>query len=67
MNERHLKWYTPYLSREFDMLAFGNGGLPLILFPTSFGRYYQNKDFGLVDSVAGAAQLGHQAGGMWDE
>jgi esterase/lipase superfamily enzyme len=54
MNERVIKWYTPYLSREFEMLAFGNaGGLPLILFPTSFGRYYQNKDFGLVDSVSG--------------
>jgi esterase/lipase superfamily enzyme len=36
MNERYIKWYTPYLSREFEMLAFGNGGgLPLILFPTS--------------------------------
>jgi esterase/lipase superfamily enzyme len=35
MNERYIKWYTPYLSREFEMLAFGNGGgLPLILFPS---------------------------------
>src|SRR5437879_11396019 len=53
MNERYMKWHTPWLSRDFEMLAFGDGGgLPLILFPTSFGRYYQNKDFGLVDSVA---------------
>ena len=55
MNERHLRWYSPWLSREFEMLAFGNGaggGLPLIIFPTSFGRYYQNKDFGLVGSVS---------------
>lgn len=35
------------------MLAFGaGGGLPLVIFPTSFGRYYQNKDFGLIDAVA---------------
>ncbi|HYY13249.1 MAG TPA: hypothetical protein VE758_02330, partial [Chthoniobacterales bacterium] len=53
MHERYIKWYTQWLSREFEMLVFGQGGgLPLILFPTSFGRYYQNKDFGLVDSVA---------------
>jgi esterase/lipase superfamily enzyme len=59
MNERHLKWYTPHLSREFEMLAFGDGGgLPLILFPTSFGRYYQNKDFGLVGAVAGYVETG---------
>src|SRR6201981_1300953 len=54
MNERHIKWYAPWLSREFEMLAFGNGGgLPLGLYPTSFGRYYHDKVFGLVDSVAG--------------
>jgi hypothetical protein len=53
MNERYLRWYSPWLSREFEILAFGNGGgLPLIMFPTSFGSYYQNKDFGLVGSVS---------------
>src|SRR5204862_6395145 len=59
MNERHLKWHTPWLNREFEMLAFGDGGgLPLVLFPTSFGRYYQNKDFGLVGSVADFVDAG---------
>ncbi len=53
MEESHIRWWTPHLSREFEMLVFGEGsGLPLILFPTSFGRYHQNKDFGLVDAVA---------------
>jgi len=26
MTERYLKWYSPWLSHEFEMLAFGNGG-----------------------------------------
>ena len=40
MTERYFKWYSPSLSREFKMLVCGNdGGLPLIIFPTSFGRY----------------------------
>jgi hypothetical protein len=44
MNERYLRWYSPWLSREFEMLAFGNGGgLPLIIFPTSFGRNRSGK------------------------
>jgi len=39
--------------REFEMLAFGKGGeLPLVILSTSFGRYYQNEDFGLVGSVS---------------
>jgi hypothetical protein len=34
-----------------DSLVFGDArGLPLILFPTSFGRHSQNKDFGLIDA-----------------
>ena len=24
MNERYVKWYTPWLSREFEMLVFGD-------------------------------------------
>jgi esterase/lipase superfamily enzyme len=53
MNERYLRWWTPHLSRDFEMLVFGDGGgLPLILFPTSFGRFYQTKDFHLTDACA---------------
>jgi esterase/lipase superfamily enzyme len=59
MNERYIKCYTPWLNREFEMLVFGNSAvLPLILFPTSFGRYYQNKDFGLVGSISGHVEAG---------
>jgi esterase/lipase superfamily enzyme len=46
MNERYIKWYTPWLSREFEMLAFGNGGgLPLIIFPTSFRQLLSKQRF----------------------
>src|SRR5205823_13251043 len=59
MNERYIKWWTPNLSREFEMLAFGDGGgLLLDLFPTSFGSYYQNKVFGLVGFVSGYIDAG---------
>lgn len=40
------------------MLVFGHAGYPVILFPTSLGRYYQNKDFGLVGSVAAPIEAG---------
>jgi esterase/lipase superfamily enzyme len=51
MHERHHQWYSKYLSRHFEMLSFGHAGYPIVLFPTSNGRYYQNKDFGLVGSI----------------
>ncbi|OCX50820.1 esterase [Mucilaginibacter sp. PPCGB 2223] len=52
MIEEYKRWYSRCLSRNLDMLIFGDRGYPVILFPTSMGRYYQNKDFGLLDSVA---------------
>ncbi|CAN5359746.1 esterase family protein [soil metagenome] len=59
MTERYLRWRTPHLDREFEMLVFGEGGgLPLVLFPTSFGRFYQNKDFGLIDACAPHVESG---------
>jgi esterase/lipase superfamily enzyme len=52
MQERYLKWYSPSLHRDMEMLVYGHGGRPVIAFPTSMGRYYQNKDFKLIDSAA---------------
>lgn len=34
------------------MLVFGHSGFPVILFPTSRGRYYQCKDFKLVEAAS---------------
>jgi esterase/lipase superfamily enzyme len=52
MHEHHHKWFSQYLSRDIDVLAFGTRGYPIILFPTSMGRYYENKDFKLIERVA---------------
>ncbi len=53
MQDRHLHWWTPHLSRDFEMLVFGDGrGIPLILFPTSFGRFYQTIASGPVQDAA---------------
>jgi len=51
LREEYHKWHSPIIGREFEMLVFGHGGFPLILFPTSQGSYYQNKDQGLIESA----------------
>jgi esterase/lipase superfamily enzyme len=50
-HEHYHKWYSPSLNRDIEVLAFGTHGYPVILFPTSMGHYYENKDFKLIDSV----------------
>jgi esterase/lipase superfamily enzyme len=52
LKEEYHKWYTTHLSRDFEMLVFGHAGCPVILFPTSMGKFYQNKDFKLIESAA---------------
>jgi esterase/lipase superfamily enzyme len=43
---------------QLDMLVFGDRGYPVVLFPTSRGRFYQNKDFGLIDAAAWFVEQG---------
>ncbi|MCU0449472.1 MAG: alpha/beta hydrolase-fold protein [Bernardetiaceae bacterium] len=51
MKEEYHKWYSPRIGRDFEMLTFGHGGYPMVIYPTSMGKYYQNKDFGLIHSL----------------
>lgn len=51
-------WFSPALGRTMEYLWFGDRGRPLLIFPTSMGRFYQNEDFGLVGAVADKVDAG---------
>lgn len=51
MNREYIAWDSPALGRRMELLTFGHAGHPMIWFPTSKGRFYQNEDFGLVGAV----------------
>ncbi len=51
-------WESPSLGRRMEYLWFGERGRPLLLFPTSMGRFYQNEDFGLVGALADKVDAG---------
>ena len=46
MNREYHKWYSPYLGREMELLVFGHGGTPLVVFPTSMGRFFDYEERG---------------------
>jgi len=52
LKEEIVKWHSPILDAEPEMLIFRHSGVPAIIFPTSMGTYHQNKDFRLIESVA---------------
>jgi len=62
MNREYHKWKSGALDREMEMLVFGHAGVPVVVFPTSCGRFYEFEDRGMVHAVSaqlnrGQAQL----------
>lgn len=49
--EEFFQWHSPNLDKEMKMLVFGHSGYPVVLFPTTMGRFYEVKDLKLVDSA----------------
>jgi len=58
MDREYVAWDSPTLGRKMEMLWFGHAGRPMIWFPTSQGRFYQNEDFGLVAAVGDLVEAG---------
>jgi esterase/lipase superfamily enzyme len=58
MYREYVKWWSPSLGRDMEFLWFGKFGRPVILFPTSAGRYFENEDFKLAESVADKVDAG---------
>ena len=52
MRRDYIKWYSPSLHRDMELLAFGHGGFPIVVFPTSGGRFWEYEDRGMVKALA---------------
>jgi len=58
MYRDYVKWYSPSLGRDMELLWYGKFGRPVVLFPTSSGRFNENEDFKLTDSLADKVDRG---------
>lgn len=54
MNREYLKAYSRELNRDMELLVFGHAGVPLLVFPTSMGKFYEYEDRGMI------GKLGHK-------
>ncbi|HKD01299.1 MAG TPA: alpha/beta hydrolase-fold protein [Terriglobales bacterium] len=48
MNREYHKAYSSQLHRDMEVLVLGDGGMPLIVFPTSMGRFFEYEDRGMI-------------------
>jgi esterase/lipase superfamily enzyme len=58
MVREYHKWHSISLGREMELLVFGHGGVPVIVFPTSGGRFFEFEDRGMVAALAGKIDAG---------
>ncbi len=58
MNREFHNWYSPALGRNMELLVFGHQGAPVLVFPTSMGRFYEFEDQGMVGALAEKIEAG---------
>jgi len=58
MRRDYHNWYSPRLDRHMELLVFGSGGLPIVVFPTERGRFYDYENKGMIQAVAGPVEAG---------
>lgn len=58
MNREYHRAFSPTLNRDMELLIFGHAGLPVVVFPTSMGRFYEFEDRGMVGTLSGSIESG---------
>jgi esterase/lipase superfamily enzyme len=58
MHRDYHKWYSEHLQHEMEALVFGHAGAPLMVFPTSMGRFFEYEDRGMIGVLAGKIEAG---------
>ena len=59
MNREYHHWVSRALGRSMETLVFGQTGSPVLVYPTTMGRFYQYEDFGMVAALESKIEAGH--------
>jgi esterase/lipase superfamily enzyme len=58
MNREYRKGYSTRLGKQMELLIFGHAGRPVLVFPTSGGRFFEFEDCGMIAALAGKIDAG---------
>ncbi|MFZ0590976.1 MAG: alpha/beta hydrolase-fold protein [Bryobacteraceae bacterium] len=51
MRRDYIKWYSPSLYRDMELLAYGDRGFPVVVFPTSGGHFWEYEERGMIHTL----------------
>lgn len=58
MYREYHKWLSGALHRDMELLVFGHAGLPLLVFPTSMGRFFDYESRGMIGAISAKIERG---------
>lgn len=58
MNREYHRWHSPRLGREMELLVYGHAGKPVLVFPSSSGRFFDFENNGMVASASAFIEAG---------
>jgi esterase/lipase superfamily enzyme len=58
MVREYHKGYSARLGREMEVLIFGDAGVPVLVFPTSGGRFFEFEDRGMIAALSDKIDAG---------
>lgn len=58
MNREYHRWNSPNLGRAMELLVFGHAGVPILVFPSSRGRFFEFEDRDMVAAIGDRIERG---------
>lgn len=58
MKREYHRWYSPALERDVELLAFGESGQRLLVFPTRKQRFFEYEDHGMIHALRHRIEAG---------
>ncbi len=58
MERAYHRWLSPALGRPAELLVFGHRGMPMLVFPTAGGRFYEYEDHGMIHALRNRIEQG---------
>lgn len=52
MRRDYHNWYSHRVNRHMELLAYGHAGAPVLVFPTSRGRFFEFENNGMIHALA---------------
>lgn len=59
MQKEYKSWHSPSLGRDMEILRYGYNGTPILVFPSSKGRYYEWEGFKMIDALSYQIESGY--------